>query len=138
MYNPNEVASGANSAAQGADTEANAVQQANQEGLNNLMGLATGAMGAAGTALSNTNWLGCWIAAELFDGWKDPRTRKVRKWLREEFSKHWYGRMFNRWYSKNGQKVAKRIQSNQPMRWAFQKLFQWFLKQAESKEGVCR
>jgi hypothetical protein len=55
-YNPTNYSNSANSAAQGADTEANAVQAANQEGMNNLMGLATGAMGGAGTALGG--WLG--------------------------------------------------------------------------------
>ena len=132
MYNANGTASSANSAGGAADSEANAVQTANQQGLNNLMGLASGAMGGAGAAIGG---IYCWIAAELFGGWEDKRTITVRKWLSEEFSKHWYGSLFNRWYSKNGQKMAKRIQRNRPMRWVFRKLFEWFLEQA--KEGVC-
>lgn len=135
MYNANQTAGSANSAAGEANTEANAVNTANQQGLNNLMGLATGAMGGAGAAIGG---IYCWIAAELFGGWEDKRTITVRKWLSEEFSKHWYGSLFNRWYSKNGQKMAKRIQRNRPMRWVFWKLFEWFLGQAEKvEEGVC-
>ena len=53
MYNPNGAASGANSAGGAADTEANAIQQADQQGWNNLSGIASGAMGAAGTALGS-------------------------------------------------------------------------------------
>lgn len=134
MYNPTGYSNSANSAGQGADTEANAVQQANQEGMNDLMGLATGAMGGLGSVFEGK----CWIAAEIFGGWKDPRTILVRKWLDKEFSKHWYGRQFNRWYSRHGRKVAKQIKTNRLERWAFQKLFEWFLSQASGeKEGVC-
>lgn len=51
MYNPTGYAGAANSAAAGADTEANAVQQADQQGWNNVTGLISGGLGAAGTAL---------------------------------------------------------------------------------------
>lgn len=50
QYNPTGYSNSANSAGSNADTEANAVQAANAQGMNNLMGMATGAIGAAGTA----------------------------------------------------------------------------------------
>jgi hypothetical protein len=133
MENPTSYSNSATGAAGAANNEANAVQAANQQGMNDLMGLATGAMGAAGSVFEGK----CWIAAEIFGGWKDKRTIAVRKWLANEFSQHWYGRMFNRWYSANGRKVAKNIQKNRVERWAFQKLFEWFLAQTK-KEGACR
>ena len=129
----------ANSSAGAANSEANAVQQANQQMWNNISGVFSGAMGAAGTALSGYYKGNCWIAAEIFGGWKNPRTILVRKWLRTDFEQHWYGRLFNRWYSANGRKTAKRIQSNRPLRWIFRKLFEYFLAQAtKAKEGACR
>jgi len=129
----------ANSSAGAANSEANAVQQANQQMWNNISGAFSGAMGAAGTALSGYYKGNCWIAAEIFGGWKNPRTILVRKWLRTDFEQHWYGRLFNRWYSANGRKTAKRIQSNRPLRWIFRKLFEYFLAQAtKAKEGACR
>ena len=51
MYNPSGFAGEANQSGQVADTEANAVQAANQQMWNNLTGLATGAMGGAASAL---------------------------------------------------------------------------------------
>jgi hypothetical protein len=136
MESPTAYSSAATGAAGAANTEANAVTQANDAWAQNLSGLASGAMGGAGAALGG---IFCWIAAEIFGGWKDPRTVVVRKWLREEFIKHWYGRLFNRWYSAKGRKVAKQIQNNRPLRWFFQKLFERFLEQAtKSKEGVCQ
>jgi hypothetical protein len=52
LESPTTYSSAATSAAGAANTEANAVQAANQAGMNDLMGLATGAMGGEGTALS--------------------------------------------------------------------------------------
>ena len=131
----------ANSSAGAANTEANAVQQDDQQMWNNITGVISGGMGGAGTALGGYLYGQgkCWIAAELFGGWKNPRTILVRKWLAKDFSQHWYGRKFNQWYSANGRKMAKRIQTNRPLRWAFQKLFDYFLAQAsKAKEEACR
>jgi hypothetical protein len=142
MYNANGTASSANSAGGQADTEANAVNTSNQQFSNDIMGLATGGLGAAGSALSGAlgkgGALGCWIAAELFGGWEDSRTIAVRTWLDKEFSKRWYGRLFLRWYSRYGENMSKRVHNNQAARRAFLRLFEWFLEQAtKAEEGVC-
>jgi hypothetical protein len=137
LENPAAYSNAATSAAGAANTEANAVTQANDSWAQNLTGLGAGALGGAGAALGGYFQGQCWIAAEIFGGWKDKRTIAVRKWLANEFSQHWYGRMFNRWYSANGRRVAKKIQNNRVERWALRKLFEWFLAQAK-KEGVCR
>lgn len=151
LESPTAYSGAATGAAGAANSEANSVQQANQQMWNNITGVVSGAMGGAGTALGGylygqgvsngqgVNNGGCWIAAELFGGWKNPRTILVRKWLAKDFSQHWYGRKFNQWYSANGRKMAKRIQTNRPLRWAFQKLFDYFLAQAsKAKEEACR
>ena len=51
MYNANGVASSANSSAGEADSEANAVQAANQQVWNNISGVISGGLGAAGSII---------------------------------------------------------------------------------------
>lgn len=75
---------------------------------------------------------GCWIAAELWGGWIDPRTILVRQWLNEEFEpKRWYGPFVMNAYMLWGPPIAKAIQTKQRLRKAFQWLFDRALAAAE-------
>lgn len=84
---------------------------------------------AAGT------FVGCWIAAELYGGWDDWRTKLIRKWLAEEFSKHWYGRLVLRAYTRWGQRLAIAIRTCPKLRRFFRWLFDKALLSARMWEG---
>lgn len=73
----------------------------------------------------------CWIAAELYGGWEDRRTKLVRKWLLEEFARHWYGPLVLRAYSRWGQQVAIAMRTRPHLRRFFQWLFDHALQKAE-------
>lgn len=76
------------------------------------IGLASSALGALGTGFSGTNFGPgpfCWVAAEIFGGWFDPKTIGARNYI---------GSMAPKWfkalYIKYGERVAKFI-SNKPI-----------------------
>ena len=73
----------------------------------------------------------CWIAAELFDGWKDRRTEMVRYWLRNVYSKTVIGNLFCRLYLRFGVRVAGMVKSHRPIRFAVAPLFSHFLLMAQ-------
>ena len=79
---------------------------------------------AAGGATSGMLF-GCWIAAELYGGWADPRTVLVRLWLHFEFRKRWYGPAVLWAYERWGERVAAAIRKPENWRWrdAFEELF---------------
>ena len=73
----------------------------------------------------------CWIAAELFDGWKDRRTEMVRYWLRNVYSKTFIGNIFCWLYRRYGQRVAAMVREYPFMRNAVTPLFTHFLLEAQ-------
>lgn len=77
----------------------------------------------------------CWIAAELWDGWLDPRTILLREWLTVEIGRHWWGAVILRAYSKWGIAVANRMRKDRALRWAMSALFEWALKRAKRWDG---
>lgn len=89
------------------------------------MGTAAGGMGAKPF---------CWIAAELYGGWDDPRTKLVRSWLAEEFSKSRVGAAVLALYSHFGERVAAVVKRNMTVR-AF---FRWLFNQALKKAAAWR
>lgn len=78
---------------------------------------------------------GCWIAAELYGGWEDPRTTLVRSWLFTDFSHRWYGAPLCWLYMLFGERMAERIKTRPRLRSGFQWLFNKALK-AASKPAV--
>jgi hypothetical protein len=58
----------------------------------------------------------CWIAAELYGGWDDWRTARVRAWLTGPFSATWYGVPLMWAYRRWGQRVARAIQTRRGLR----------------------
>ena len=130
LTNAAAFSNAASGAAGQANTIANQVQQADQQATNNIMGLATGAMGAAGSILMGK----CWVAAELYDGWKDPRTVAVRRYIFGEYSKTFFGNIFAKLYLKYGRQVAKHIKTHPISRWFAQKIFDRLLLAATNKD----
>ena len=88
-------------------------------------------IGAGSTLGSAAIKAGCWIAAELFDGWSDPRTILVREWLWLEFSKGWLGRILLRAYLRYGERIAARIRTEPWLRTIMQVVFGAALRKAE-------
>jgi hypothetical protein len=76
---------------------------------------------------------GCWIAAELYGGWEDPRVILLRVWLHTEFRKRWYGPVVLWAYHKWGAQVAAAIRKPKNHLWrdAFKELFDVGVEQSE-------
>ena len=93
-------------------------------------GAAAGAAakGAAGAAAK-----GCWIAAELYGGWNDPRTIDVRRWLFNDFVKSWYGWIICSLYEWQGERVAEWIHRWPMLRRVFLPLFNKALNKARGR-----
>jgi len=118
-----------------------------QEGLAKDEGeLAAGALGTEQKAGEMPSWLEqqqqaansiataaathCWIAAELWGGWADPRTVLVRRWLDTGFRARWYGPPVLAAYGRWGERVAKEIRTRLRLRSFFQWIFNAALKKA--------
>ncbi len=54
----------------------------------------------------------CWVAAEVFGGWYEPRTVLVREWLTTEFVKSIVGRVVVASYRRFGQTWAEWVRTN--------------------------
>jgi hypothetical protein len=95
---------------------------------------AEGLGGAAGKAAGGGSYgkfAACWIAAELWGGWADPRTILVRVWLQTEFRRRWYGPAVLWLYSRYGERLAKRIKTDLWLRAQFAELFERALNVAD-------
>lgn len=96
--------------------------------------LGKGAGTAAGVGLSAL--AGCWIAAELYGGWLDPRTQDVRLWIFGEFSKSTLGFLVCALYVWCGERVAGWIHRWPVLRRVFLPIFNKALAKArEVKRG---
>jgi hypothetical protein len=70
-----------------------------------------GALTAGGAAYGQA--LGkCFVAAELFGGWSDPRVTLLREWIFGPFSQKWWGKLLANFYSRHGQMMAAFIRHN--------------------------
>jgi hypothetical protein len=65
-----------------------------------------GSSAGAATTAGLQALAGCWIAAELYGGWFDPRTQDVRRWIFGEFSKSTLGFLVCALYVACGERVA--------------------------------
>lgn len=75
----------------------------------------------------------CWIAAAVFDGWDDPRTTLVRKWMLADFEPTLIGGFVVGLYRKFGQRIAAAIPKNTILRALFTRLFSMALHKAEQR-----
>ena len=92
-------------------------------------GAAFGALGSIGGAAASYGMgkLPCWIAAEIFGGWEDPRTVTVRHWLMKNYTGHWLMNL----YVQFGERMAAMVRKHRPVRWVFTGIFNHLLKQAQ-------
>lgn len=102
--------------------------------------LGAGAGKAAGMGLQGAAQAigkkGCWIAAELYGGWFDPRTQDVRQWMFGEFAKTTPGFLICALYVWCGERVAGWIHRWPILRRVFLPLFNKALAKArEVKRG---
>jgi hypothetical protein len=87
----------------------------------------TAAGGAAGAAAK-----ACWIAAAVYDGWDDPRTIDVRRWLNEEFTQTFAGKITMAVYLAIGRQVAWAVSRSSLLRKLFRPVFDKALAKARS------
>lgn len=80
--------------------------------------------------------MGCWIAAELYGGWEDPRTILVRSWIFGAFRRSWYGELLCRAYLRWGEGLAETIKVRRRLRAGFQWFFDHALKAAGKSEVI--
>lgn len=67
-----------------------------------------GAAGLAGSAALK----GCWIAAEVFDGWDDPRTHLVRNYIFARSDRGTVAKLLARVYLRFGERTAALINTH--------------------------
>jgi hypothetical protein len=102
-----------------------------------LISAGTSFAGGFGGAVGKAA-MGCWVAAELYGGWDEPRTVLVREWLHNEFKKRWYGAPLVAAYMRFGERIAARIKTARRLRAAFQVVFDAALRRAEAARKEVR
>jgi hypothetical protein len=73
---------------------------------------------------------GCWIAAELWDGWEDKRVKLVRLWLWTDFNRNWYAPALLWAYGQWGQRMAEFIRTESLMASLTRRFFSWLFGKA--------
>ena len=84
----------------------------------------------AGGELGSAAIKKCWVAAELYGGWEDPRTIALRRFIFEDW-KTLPGRAFAWLYLHTGERVARLIHYDPLARAAFKLLFDRLLARAQ-------
>jgi hypothetical protein len=78
----------------------------------------------------------CWVAAELYGGWFEPRTVLLRSWLNEEFRRTWLGDGVMRFYLRFGERIAAIARRSRAVRWMLRPLFELALARAVRERMV--
>lgn len=99
-----------------------------QSTINDVTGLGT----AGASAYKNVT--GCWVAAEIFGGWMDPRTIRVRSWMFGPFRRTLAGRMVSSLYLRWGERTAAAIRRFPLLRPLFTILCEAALRRAEREK----
>jgi hypothetical protein len=82
------------------------------------LGMGAGAVGLKAPGA------GCWIAAEVYGGWDDPRVDLVRNWIFNVWAaESWIGWGVSRLYLRVGQPVAWLLQHSDWLKRGFRRLF---------------
>jgi hypothetical protein len=72
----------------------------------------------------------CWVAAEAFGGWYDPRTVKVRQWVFGPLAETWLGGKIARFYLRYGERAAALMRKSPAVRWVLTKVCEYALAKA--------
>lgn len=132
------IAAGANplgyeGAATGAGSAAGTTADQIAEEDNSWINATIGAVGsAAGMASGAAVGKYCWIAAEIYGGWLDPRTQKILQWLSGPFGDTLAGRIVCALYARYGEWTADMIRKHRIPRRPFQWLCDVALRKAEA------
>lgn len=102
----------------------------NQQGLLTAGTFIKDLAGGAASGAAAANGGNCWIAAAVYDGWNDPRTIDVRRWLNEEFTKTFTGKLVMATYGAVGREVAWFVRRSALLRALFRPLFDKALARA--------
>jgi hypothetical protein len=86
-----------------------------------------GAAGAAGSAA-----LRCWIAAEVFDGWDDPRTHLVRNYIFARSDRGTVAKLLARVYLRFGERAARVVRAHRLARMLATYVFTGILRKART------
>ncbi len=100
--------------------------------VNNPWAMAAGSIAGLGSAASGfMPKPGCWVAAEIFGGWHEPRTVLVREWMHTRLSRTLPGALVVRAYVRYGETLAAMVRSNRALRLVVAPVFYLALKCAE-------
>lgn len=94
---------------------------------------AAGGLANAGASIyktATTPATGCWVAAEIFGGWNEPRTNLVRDYIFGDFRNSWLGCLLSDLYLEYGERMAKGIKRHRSLRWIFTRICNLALRQA--------
>lgn len=72
----------------------------------------------------------CWIAAKLFGGWDDPRTKLLRRWIFGPYAETWYGMIPAALYARYGERIAKLMPRHRLLTRLLRKIFEAWLRRA--------
>lgn len=78
---------------------------------------------------------GCWVAAELYGGWHDPRVHALRAWIFGPYSKTFWGNIWAGLYSKYGREAADLVRRYSVVRKIAQHVFDKALVRAQEWRG---
>ena len=117
LLNPTAYSGAATTAGGAASTSAYQVAEA----ANSPWNAAFGALGAVGAGAATK--IPCWIAAEIYGGWYDPRTILIRRWLTANYEGYWLLNLYRRF----GKQVAGMVRKHRAVRWFFTRVFNHFL-----------
>jgi hypothetical protein len=133
QLNPTSYAGEVNTANSGQASEANAISASAMSPFTAVMGALGGVAGAAATYLKPVPAAPCWIAAEIFGGWYEPRTVLVREWLVGDFSRSAIGAVVLKLYMRFGERIAAGIRKHVSLRRIFTPIFNLALRKAQAK-----
>lgn len=72
----------------------------------------------------------CWIAAKLFGGWDDPRTKLLRRWIFGPYAETWHGMIPAALYARYGERIAKLMPRHRLLTRLLRKIFEAWLRRA--------
>jgi hypothetical protein len=114
------------------DTQAGAAKQPGfWDTLGDSFGAALGKTAGGGNEGGGS---GCWIAAELYGGWDDPRVHMVRAWIYGPFSKTFYGAFLAHAYLRYGRWAAGIVRRSRVARKVAQVFFDKALRRAQEQK----
>jgi hypothetical protein len=127
------ASSGAASSALGTANQAAQVPGFWDELGNSFASIPGSVASGVGQGIGQSVGKGCWVAAEIFGGWYEPRTVLVRTWLHEEFSQHRFGRIVVALYMRFGERAAGAIRRYPFLRRVFLPVFNAALRKAQGR-----